>query len=682
MKNKNLILALVLSVVCSIPVVAQTSVSIPDTTVFISDTLLLPVYLTVDNELDLFGLKAEFSYDPTKFELLGYSQTGSISDSILTVVNNDTEGEVLLSIASVFPIKDSGVLIYFSLKTVGGISSHFQLNELRFNEEEAYDPGVYGILEIINFPDLEPNDSFENAIEIEQEKITRTTLSSLEDIDYFKFEAVQGQFLIIEMFGVSGDFDLVLSLYNADQDEIIKVDAYASGGTEFLVFGAPYSGEYTLKVENDNVVLKANQNFNETKELQSNKKDQSSDVKLKNSHFEYQILITETLPEAPLSVTSTSGFKNVVPIVWGRTSSFAYLSVQYYNVYRSTSSSDVFEFIGTSSRRNYVDEDLIPGEKYEYAVSAVYAGDDRESELTFVDTVAIPSEIGFKIESVYYEAPVVIDGVLSPEEWDQAIRVDIDTSNVAYAYIRHTDTHFYLAVVDSLGNDTTRAEIGVYFDANLDYFWDDDEGNYWFTLDKSRDPILDSEIFRSINGTYPDDLVFETLGMVEGSEYSLVSDEDSFVFEGAFSYEESKMNLSLDNTFGLRFYAYAESQLRGWPDGAIYVAQNTFGEVFLPATITSNEGVDDLATRFSLEQNYPNPFNPSTSINFTLPITSEVILNVYNLLGQQVSQVLNEKLTAGSHTVSFDASGLSSGIYLYKIEAGDFVLTKRMTLIK
>ncbi len=87
-------------------------------------------------------------------------------------------------------------------------------------------------------------------------------------------------------------------------------------------------------------------------------------------------------------------------------------------------------------------------------------------------------------------------------------------------------------------------------------------------------------------------------------------------------------------------------------------------------------------TNFSLSQNYPNPFNPSTTINFTLPIKSYVNIKVFNTLGQIVAELINQELVAGYHQVNFNASNLSSGIYYYKMEAGNFSSIKKMMLIK
>jgi hypothetical protein len=95
-----------------------------------------------------------------------------------------------------------------------------------------------------------------------------------------------------------------------------------------------------------------------------------------------------------------------------------------------------------------------------------------------------------------------------------------------------------------------------------------------------------------------------------------------------------------------------------------------------------NEISGDLPEIYSLEQNYPNPFNPSTSIQFRIPENSFVSLKIYNVLGKEVSTLMNEEKNAGTYEVNFNASALSSGVYFYKLEAGNFVQTKKMILMK
>ncbi|MBU1636114.1 T9SS type A sorting domain-containing protein [bacterium] len=90
----------------------------------------------------------------------------------------------------------------------------------------------------------------------------------------------------------------------------------------------------------------------------------------------------------------------------------------------------------------------------------------------------------------------------------------------------------------------------------------------------------------------------------------------------------------------------------------------------------------DLPAEFALEQNYPNPFNPSTRIDFALPQQSNVRLTLFNTLGQQVAPIVQGTMEAGFHSVSFDASELSAGLYFYKLEAGSFIQTRKMMLLK
>jgi hypothetical protein len=108
-----------------------------------------------------------------------------------------------------------------------------------------------------------------------------------------------------------------------------------------------------------------------------------------------------------------------------------------------------------------------------------------------------------------------------------------------------------------------------------------------------------------------------------------------------------------------------------------------FGEVnWFYSVLVSVDDNDQLPNAFSLEQNYPNPFNPTTQISFTLPEQSFVELKVFNILGLEVANLVTKELPAGTYTEEFDASSLSSGIYLYKLNTGKFSEVKKMTLIK
>jgi len=86
---------------------------------------------------------------------------------------------------------------------------------------------------------------------------------------------------------------------------------------------------------------------------------------------------------------------------------------------------------------------------------------------------------------------------------------------------------------------------------------------------------------------------------------------------------------------------------------------------------------------FKLGQNYPNPFNPSTNISFTLPESGNVVLKVYNSIGQEVATLINNHLEAGFHSIDFNADNLASGVYVYRLEAnGKYIAEKKMNLLK
>jgi len=85
---------------------------------------------------------------------------------------------------------------------------------------------------------------------------------------------------------------------------------------------------------------------------------------------------------------------------------------------------------------------------------------------------------------------------------------------------------------------------------------------------------------------------------------------------------------------------------------------------------------------FVLNQNYPNPFNPTTTIRYALPARAHVSLYVYNTLGQQIATLVNEIQDAGSHDARFDGSGLASGVYFYRLIAGEYVATKKFVILR
>ena len=124
-----------------------------------------------------------------------------------------------------------------------------------------------------------------------------------------------------------------------------------------------------------------------------------------------------------------------------------------------------------------------------------------------------------------------------------------------------------------------------------------------------------------------------------------------------------------------------------WRIRGLVKDQNLYGEwssrwIFTTESTSSSTEDEFIQNQFTLVQNYPNPFNPSTQIQYALPEATQVTLEVFNSVGQKVMDLVNRQQSAGYHTTTFDASGLSSGVYLYKLTTPSFTKTKKMLLIK
>ena len=125
----------------------------------------------------------------------------------------------------------------------------------------------------------------------------------------------------------------------------------------------------------------------------------------------------------------------------------------------------------------------------------------------------------------------------------------------------------------------------------------------------------------------------------------------------------------------------AGSQVNGAFGGVTAMFYHFSTEVDLPKGTGVGDD-DNLVNTFLLEQNYPNPFNPSTSIKYTLAEKSNVILKIYDVLGNEIATLVNSEKEVGPHEVNFEASNLSSGLYIYTIQAGNFTASKKMMLLK
>jgi photosystem II stability/assembly factor-like uncharacterized protein len=147
--------------------------------------------------------------------------------------------------------------------------------------------------------------------------------------------------------------------------------------------------------------------------------------------------------------------------------------------------------------------------------------------------------------------------------------------------------------------------------------------------------------------------------------------------------QQTLPDLSGESIASLSVAVFGDS-VRAWAATLNPVTYDSGGQILTYADIISsvNEPSTTIASDYRLEQNYPNPFNPNTTIAFDLPKTSEVSLKVFNILGEEVATLVSDKLSAGSYSYEWDAINLASGVYLYRLQAGGFVKTQKMVLIK
>ena len=164
------------------------------------------------------------------------------------------------------------------------------------------------------------------------------------------------------------------------------------------------------------------------------------------------------------------------------------------------------------------------------------------------------------------------------------------------------------------------------------------------------------------------------------STKSLVIEIEQCGATGTFS------GFSLAHHTGMPITGNGRSYSLTAPCTAPYSGLTTGRVVNCGVNITPTTGVitpvSNIPGKFSLSQNYPKPFNPTTNINYSIPKSGFVNLKVFDVLGREVATLVNGTKVAGNYTVDFDGSGLSSGVYFYRIEAGDFISMKKMMLTK
>ncbi len=299
---------------------------------------------------------------------------------------------------------------------------------------------------------------------------------------------------------------------------------------------------------------------------------------------------------------------------------------------------------------------------------------------------------------------ITVSSINPTLSWNSAIDIDYSDTPNRLKYVIQLAQDDLFSNVDY--SDTT--EIGInstetesLLDESI-YFWRvktvDDEGleSDWsetqtFIINQQLDPPTAFELQNPINGV-------DTLTVNPNFSWTSSSDTDLFdqvYYRYRLSEDSLFNNLLVDEILAndttlillepLSIGEYFWKVVAIDTDSLFTYGSNSNDDPFKFTIVekVTSELFQELPIDYSLSQNYPNPFNPSTTLQFGLPEASQVRLEVFNLLGQKVATLLeNDLKQAGWHSIQFDAMNLSSGVYIYRIRAGEFVQTKRMMLIK
>ncbi len=216
----------------------------------------------------------------------------------------------------------------------------------------------------------------------------------------------------------------------------------------------------------------------------------------------------------------------------------------------------------------------------------------------------------------------------------------------------------------------------VYIASDIGIFKSTDDGNNWVNINYDL-PLSISYMAANANGQIE---VIQYCAPIVKSLLILRNDKVYIGYENGVYYldEINKTWISYNDNFNPSICSLAID-----PDGYLYAATSN-GTVFkTPQSVT---GINDITKtqpkEYSLEQNYPNPFNPTTTISYSLPKASNVKLTIYNLLGQEVTTLVNSFNQAGKHSIQFNAAKLASGVYICSIKADNFSAAKKLILLK
>ncbi|MFH0734539.1 MAG: aryl-sulfate sulfotransferase [bacterium] len=361
--------------------------------------------------------------------------------------------------------------------------------------------------------------------------------------------------------------------------------------------------------------------------------------------------------------------------------------VQNYNLYRSTTMGDLqntSNVIFSGLTNSYTDVNIEELTKYYYGVSAVYEN-NNETEISAINYGISYLQNDSLIIEDYSETIPIIDGIINSYEYTDAILQPL--TNEGYqskVLLKTADNKLFLAVdcfSDSILN--VNDYVLFVFDKNRNNVFDDLVEGYYQLINTTAGQELSFYPYNNFG-------FYEKIVNPEGVVGVCSLNNNHVQYEFSFDFTNSLLIIPDNKIIGAFISSFNSNSninsnwLEYLSDGIYSV--NNFGTITFNSLVNVKSDLNNPNPKeFVLNQNYPNPFNPSTTITFGFPTETHVSLKVYDITGREIAIIINDNLTAGYHSVNFNLAALgkiSSGVYFYRLSAGNFNQTKQMLLLK